>query len=60
MKKYVIVLFVLLVVVSFSIAGVTGKIVGNIKDTETGKPIEGVNVYLSGRDIGAITNRDGN
>ncbi len=41
------------------LAGVGGKLSGTIR-TDTGEPLIGVNVIITGRDIGAATDKDGN
>ncbi len=40
-------------------AGVTGKIAGIIKDSKTGEPLPGVNVFIQGTTMGAATDIDG-
>ncbi len=39
--------------------GTTGKITGLVKNTETGKPLIGVNVVVAAADVGAATGADG-
>lgn len=54
MKKFLY----LLVVIPFIIiyAGTTGKLVGTIKDAQTGEPLIGANIMIEGTDFGAATN----
>lgn len=40
-------------------AGTTGKIAGNVKDSNTGEPIIGANVVLEGTSMGAATDFEG-
>jgi len=40
-------------------AGTTGKIAGKVTDMQTGEPLPGVNVVISGTNIGAATNIQG-
>ncbi|MER3524472.1 MAG: TonB-dependent receptor [Ignavibacteria bacterium] len=40
-------------------AGTTGKIVGQVKDTQTGEPVVGASVLVQGTSLGAATNVDG-
>jgi len=40
-------------------AGTTGKIVGTVKDKDTGTPLPGVNVVIKGTTMGAATNLRG-
>jgi hypothetical protein len=44
---------------SYSFAGVTGKVSGQITDISTGEPLIGANVVLSGTLLGAATDIDG-
>jgi len=37
-------------------AGTTGKLVGTIKDAQTGEPLIGANILIEGTDFGAATN----
>jgi hypothetical protein len=41
------------------LGGTTGKIVGTVKDTQTGEQLVGVNVVLQGTTLGAATSIDG-
>jgi len=41
-------------------AGTTGKIAGRVVDANTGEPLIGVNVVISGTSMGAATDIDGN
>jgi outer membrane receptor protein involved in Fe transport len=53
MKK----LLVLLTIIPFLLfAGTTGKLVGIIKDAQTGEPLIGANILIEGTDFGAATN----
>lgn len=53
MKK----LFILLTVIPFLLfAGTTGKLVGTIKDAQTGEQLIGANILIEGTDFGAATN----
>ncbi|MBS4033059.1 MAG: TonB-dependent receptor [Ignavibacterium sp.] len=53
MKK----LFILITVIPFLLfAGTTGKLVGTIKDAQTGEPLIGANILIEGTDFGAATN----
>lgn len=54
------VIFALLMFISFNVfAGSTGKIVGVVKDKNTGEPLIGVNLVLEGTTLGASTDVDG-
>lgn len=52
-------LFFLGCLVSFVLAGTTGKIAGIVDDSETSEPLPGVNVFLKGTSLGAATDLDG-
>lgn len=53
MKK----ILILLIVIPFLLfAGTTGKLVGTIKDAQTGEPLIGANILIEGTDFGAATN----
>lgn len=41
------------------VAGATGKIVGVVKDAQTGEPLPGANVFLQGTALGAASNLKG-
>ena len=58
LKKLSVVLLVALLA-GAAFAGTTGKIAGIITDTQTGEPLPGVNVVISGTSIGAATNIQG-
>ncbi len=50
----------LLFILSSSLfAGTTGKIVGIVKDKQTGEPLIGVNIILKGTPLGGATDEDG-
>ncbi len=52
--------FVLIALLSSTSWGaVSGKIIGMVKEVETGDPLPGANVYLKGTSIGAATGLDG-
>ncbi len=57
MKK----LFSLLIIIPYLViyAGTTGKLVGTIKDAQTGEPLIGANILIEGTDYGAATNVSG-
>ncbi|MEE9553508.1 MAG: TonB-dependent receptor [candidate division Zixibacteria bacterium] len=52
-------IFVAILVASAAFAGTTGKIAGKILDKDTGEPLPGVSVLISGTTIGAATNIQG-
>nr|NIS38454.1 TonB-dependent receptor plug domain-containing protein [Candidatus Saccharibacteria bacterium]NIV03891.1 TonB-dependent receptor plug domain-containing protein [Calditrichia bacterium]NIV72222.1 TonB-dependent receptor plug domain-containing protein [Calditrichia bacterium]NIV99169.1 TonB-dependent receptor plug domain-containing protein [Candidatus Saccharibacteria bacterium]NIW79467.1 TonB-dependent receptor plug domain-containing protein [Calditrichia bacterium] len=56
--RIVLTLFVLCLI-NMLFAGTTGKIVGIVKDKETGAPLIGANVVLVGTNMGASTDADG-
>ncbi len=56
MKRILPLLFFLQVLV---LGGVTGKLVGTIKDKTTGEPLLGASVVLEGTTLGAVTDVDG-
>ncbi len=51
--------FIAILVASAAFAGTTGKIAGKILDKDTGEPLPGVSVLISGTTIGAATNIQG-
>lgn len=53
MKKL---LFLLAIIPFLLFAGTTGKLVGSIKDAQTGEPLIGANILIEGTDYGAATN----
>ena len=52
--------FILLILITSSHAGTTGKLVGNITDATTGEGLPGVNVIVENTTFGAATDLDGN
>jgi len=54
---YILMIVICLTTVGFG--GVTGKISGNIIDSETGQPLIGVNVSITGTSLGAATDFNG-
>jgi len=58
MVKKVLIYFFMFITIVYS--GTTGKITGRVVDSETGKPLVGVNVIIVGTYIGAATDDDGN
>ncbi|MCF7832616.1 MAG: TonB-dependent receptor [Candidatus Marinimicrobia bacterium] len=52
-------LVAMLLVVSIAFAGTTGKISGFVRDANTGDPLPGANVLLSGTSMGAAANAEG-
>jgi len=60
MRKISLLIFLSILICSpFLIAGTTGKIAGQIADTDNGQPLPGVNVFLDGTGMGAATDLDG-
>ncbi|MGB5893119.1 MAG: carboxypeptidase-like regulatory domain-containing protein, partial [Ignavibacteriaceae bacterium] len=57
MKK---ILLLILLTPFFIYAGTTGKLSGTVTDAQTGEPLIGANVLISGTDLGAATNVNGN
>ena len=55
-----ITLLVLSLSAEFTEAGTTGKIKGNVTDSDTGEPLVGANVVLVGSGLGAATDNEGN
>lgn len=53
-------LFAVLLFVSSGGAGTTGTIEGKVRDKQTGEPIVGVSVVISGTSLGAASDLDGN
>ncbi len=51
--------FIIFFVIANIYAGSTGKIMGFIKDKESGEPLVGANVYIDGKNLGAATDEDG-
>ena len=60
MKSKVLILFFCLAVIpSLVMGGTRGKIAGKVIDAQTGKPLPGVNIFISGTSLGAATDNDG-
>ena len=53
-------LLLILLTPFFIYAGTTGKLSGTVTDAQTGEPLIGANVIISGTDLGAATNVNGN
>ena len=51
--------FFLLTWTSLVLAGITGKIAGNVTNAESGEPLAGVNILLEGTNRGAASDLDG-
>lgn len=56
----ILILFILINIHSFSLAGTTGKIAGRVTDEDSGEPLAGVNVIIENSVMGAATDLDGN
>jgi outer membrane receptor for ferrienterochelin and colicin len=59
MIRKLLVLMLVMAFVPAAYAGITGKIAGIVKDTQTGEPLPGVNVLLEGTTLGASSDIDG-
>src|SRR5436309_6250993 len=59
MKSMLAVLVLCLTTLTAAFAGTTGKIAGEVKDSQTGEPVVGANVLVEGTSHGAATNIDG-
>lgn len=59
MKRKITVLFFLLFLPMLVFAGTTGKIKGKVTDLQTGEPLIGANVVVSGTSMGAATDVKG-
>ncbi|MBU1064848.1 carboxypeptidase-like regulatory domain-containing protein, partial [bacterium] len=51
---------ILILAVNICYAGISGKILGRILDSQTGEPLVGVNVVIEGTTMGAASNTQGN
>lgn len=49
----------LVFVIQICYAGISGKILGHISDSQTGEPLVGVNVIIEGTNLGAASNAQG-
>jgi len=56
-KKFL--LFITLLLTTFTFAANYGKITGKVTDDKTGQPITGVNIIVQGTELGAATDEDG-
>ena len=59
MKSLCIAFALVLTATTPAIAGTTGKITGEVKDSQTGEPVIGANVIVEGTTAGAATNIEG-
>ncbi|MEG8947118.1 TonB-dependent receptor [Rosettibacter firmus] len=60
-KNNIIFFLILFGIISIELnAGTTGKIAGRVTDINTGEPLIGVNVVITGTSMGAATDVDGN
>jgi outer membrane receptor protein involved in Fe transport len=53
------IIMVIYILINTSYAGTSGKIVGTIKDSDTGEPLIGVNIVLEGTSLGSSTDPEG-
>ena len=53
------ILILMLLLIQFIMAGTTGKIMGTVRDKNTGEPLTGCNVIIEGTSLGAATDQDG-
>jgi len=58
-RKILVGLFLLVLIPTWLFAGITGKISGFVTDKETGDPLPGVNVVITGTMMGAATDING-
>ncbi len=58
-SKFTILLLLLIVLTVIPSFAQSGKIVGKVTDVETGDPLIGANILISGTNLGAATNVDG-
>ena len=59
MRNILVFITILFLLISSAFSGVTGKIEGIVKDSDTGILLPGVNVIVEGTTIGAATNQNG-
>jgi outer membrane receptor protein involved in Fe transport len=52
-------LFLFIAITNLTIAQTTGKIVGFVRDAQTGEELPGANVYIEGTSLGAATDEEG-
>ncbi|MBN1154452.1 TonB-dependent receptor [candidate division KSB1 bacterium] len=58
-KKLLFTILLLICMVPYLFAGITGKIAGKITDAETGEPLPGANIVVQGTMLGAASDREG-
>ena len=58
-NKSLLFVLIILLVSSITLADTNGKISGTIKDKKTGENLPGVNIIISGTDLGAATDKNG-
>ena len=62
-RKFTEVLKVVIIILLFCpikvYSGITGKIIGTVKDKSTGEGLPGVNIVIEGTKLGAATDKDG-
>ena len=58
-KTILLFLLFLAVLPSLVFSGVTGKIAGTIKDASTGEKLMGVNIILTGTQLGGVSDLQG-
>jgi outer membrane receptor protein involved in Fe transport len=59
MKHLSIVFALVFTSATLAVAGTTGKIAGEVKDSQTGEPVIGANIIVEGTTAGAATNIEG-
>ena len=58
-KRYFMIFLIVLFLISWVKAGVTGTLAGKVTDTKTNKPIVGANVFIPDTYLGAATDENG-
>lgn len=59
MKKYLFVPVLISIFVPFLLTAQVGKLVGTVEDQETGRPLEGANIWVPDTEIGAASDVNG-
>lgn len=59
MKKHLSVLILISIFVPFLLTAQVGKLVGTVVDQETGKALEGANIWIPETEIGAASDANG-